>query len=169
MYSANLKKGYTLIETVIYVAILSIIYFLVVSTLLSFSSSYRNVVALRIVDNSGTNSMERMTREVRGAGAVDIINSTLGSSPGALTIISTSNGISTTTKFYLQNGIIKMDINGAYYGPLTLNNASVTNLVFYKLDNTNSTAVKIDMTVTGTSGFITKTKSYHSTIVLKGN
>jgi hypothetical protein len=168
MYSNKLKKGYTLIETVIYVAILATIYFLIISTLLSFNSSYRNVVALRIVDNSGIDAMERITRDVRSAASVDIFNSTLGSNPGVLTLVATSNGVSTTTKFYLQNGVVKMDINGTYYGPLTLSSASVTSLVFNKLDNSNSSAVKIDMTITGTSGFISKTKSYHSTIILKG-
>ena len=162
------KSGYTLVETIIYVGILSIVYFLIVSTLISFNSSYRNVVALRIVDNSAIDAMERMTRDIRLASIIDTGNSTLGTSPGVLTLIATSGGVSTTTKFYVQSGVLKVDVNGSYYGPLTLASATVTSLTFRRLSTTTSEAVKIDMIISGVTGPVTKTKSYHSTIILRG-
>lgn len=167
MSNIKRKSGYTLVETVIYIAMLTIVYFLIISTLLSFKNSYRNILALRLVDNSAIDSMERMSRDIRWSTTVDTNNSILDTTPGALTIVSTSNGISTTTKFYLQNNIIKIDINGVYYGPLTISNASVTSLIFRKMDSGISTAVKVDMMISGTSGQVTKTKSYHTTILMK--
>lgn len=157
-----------MIEVVIYVAILSVVYFLIVSTLLSFNSSYRNIVALRKVDNSGINAMERMTRDIRWATNVDTGNSTFNNNSGVLTMVATANGISTTTKFYLDSGVVKVDINGSYYGPLTLSSANVSKLSFSKLDSGISSAIKIDMTVSATSSVVIKTKNYHSTILIKG-
>lgn len=168
MTNAKLKKGYTLVEMVVYVAILSIITVVIANTLVSFSRSYRDLLALRIVDHSGIDAMERITRDTRSATTVDLANSTLGTSPGVLTLIKTTNSISTTTKFYIQNGILKTDVNGTYSGPLTLSKASVTNLVFTKINSSVGSAVKVDMTIGATVGAVTKNKNYHSTIILKG-
>src|SRR5438128_2713217 len=113
------KAGYTLVEMVIYVALMSVISFLIINTVLSFTKSYREVVALRIVDSGAIDSMERMTRDIRGGAIIDTRNSTLGTNPGILTLTTTTGGVSTTTKFYIQNGSLKIDVNGTYIGPLT--------------------------------------------------
>jgi type II secretory pathway pseudopilin PulG len=164
----NKNKGYSLVEMLIYVAILSIITFVLANTVLSFTRSYRDLASLRIVDHSGIDAMERMTRDIRASYAVDTANSILGTSPGVLTLLSTINGVTKTTKFYLNNGVIKVDVNGSYFGPLTLQKATINNLVFNVLDSGISKAVKVDMTVSAALGTTTKTKKYHSTIILKG-
>ena len=163
----NKKSGYTLVEMVIYMTIMSVVFLLIVNTVLTFTKSYKDIYVLRIVDGSAVDSMERISRDIRGASSVDVPNSTLGSSPGVLTIVSSNNGISTTTKYYLDSGVLKMDINGAYYGPLTGRGVSVSNLVFTKLDSGISTAIKIDMTAVGSFGTAVKTKNYHTTVLLK--
>ena len=166
--SKKIIGGYSLVEMIIYVSILSIISLLAINTILSFGPSYHALLAYRSAENSGIVSIERMSRDIRSANSVNTGNSTLGTSPGVLTLVSTSNGISTTTKFYLQNNILKVDVNGAYSGPLSLSNTSVTNLVFNLLTSTEGNAVKVDMTVQSTSSPATKTKTFHSTIILKG-
>lgn len=162
------KLGFSLIEMIVYITVLSIISLVVMNTIVSFTKSYKILGALRAVEHSAIDSMERMTRDIRSASSIDITNSTFGSNPGVLTIISTSGSFSTTTKFYLQNNVLKMDVNGVYYGPLTLSNATITNLIFTNLNSGISKAVKIDMTIDGSVGGVTKTGTYHSTIILKG-
>jgi len=160
-------KGYSLVEMIIYVAILSVISFLVINTTLSFTRGYRDIVALRIVDHSGIDVMERITRDIRLSTQIDDTNSIFNTNPGVLSLIYTTGGVSTVTKFYLEGGIVKLDINGVYFGPLTLSSATVSSLVFTKLSGGISNAVKIDMTVSGTVGTVTKTKTYHSTVILR--
>ncbi len=157
------NKGFSLVEMLIYVTLLATILLLVINTVLSFSSSYRQLAALRAAEHSGIDAMERITRDIRQASSADT------SIAGALTLVATSNSVSTTTRFYVQNNVLNVDINGTYYGPLTTSNASVTNITFTLLTNSTSKAVKVDMTVQGISGTVTKTKTYHSTIVLKGS
>lgn len=168
MLHKSKKQGFSLIEMVVYVSVLSVISVLLINMLISITSTYRTVVALRIAEHSGIDSMERMTRDIRGAISVDTANSILGTSPGVLTLVSTYSGVSTTTKFYVDSGVLKVDVNGTYLGPLTLADTSVTNLVFNLLDNGVSQAVKIDITISGTVGVINKSKTYHTTVVLKG-
>lgn len=163
------NSGFSLVEMVIYVTLLVVIFLIVVNTILSFTGSYQSLRALRALDHSSVSSMERITRDIRGATSVDTANSTLGTSPGVLTLTQTVGSVSTTTKFYLQGGVVKVDVNGVYSGPLTLTGTSVTNLVFTKLTSSISSAVKVDLTVSATVGTTTKTKIYHSTVILRGS
>ncbi|MFA5888668.1 MAG: prepilin-type N-terminal cleavage/methylation domain-containing protein [Candidatus Paceibacterota bacterium] len=161
------KSGYSLVEMIIYLAILSVVSLLMINTTLSFTRSYRNVVALRKVDHSAVDVMERLTRDIRSANQVDSINSVFGTNLGVLVIISTVDGVSTTEKFYFQNGVIRLDVNGSYFGPLSASDSVINSLVFTKLESGISTAIKIDMTVSGTAGTVTETRTYHSTVVLR--
>ncbi|MBI4155983.1 MAG: prepilin-type N-terminal cleavage/methylation domain-containing protein [Candidatus Zambryskibacteria bacterium] len=167
-FAKNKNNGYTLVEMIIYAALLSVISLLAVSTIVSFSKSYRTLVVLRAVDHSAIGAMERMTRDIRGATSLDLSRSVFGAGSGVLTIVTIYNSIETTTKFYLDNGAVKIDVNGDYFGPLTLSNVSVTSLTFTKLDSGIGNAVKIDMTVSATVGTASKTKTYHSTVILRG-
>lgn len=160
-------SGYSLVEMVIYLAILSVVSLIVINTILSFSQSYGNLRALRLLDHSASSALERMTRDIRSATSVDTANSALGVSPGVLTLLTSASA--TTTKFYVLNNILQVDVNNASSGPLTVSKSSITNLTFTKLSNGTTTAVKIDMTVSATDGTVSKSKNYHSTVVvLKG-
>lgn len=163
------NHGYSLVEMMIYAGILSLIVSIVVSMLLSFGFSYKNVSMLRLAENSGIYSIERMTRDIVSASTIDVGNSTFGSNPGVLSIVSTGDGVSTTTKFYVQNGVLKVDVNGSYFGPLTSSDTTVTNLVFRNITTSVSSAIKIDFSVRATSGAVTKDKNYYTTVILRGN
>ncbi len=169
MFNKKYNSGFTLVEMIIYVFILTIISAVIINMLLSFTSTYRTVVALRIAENSGIDSMERITRDIRAASSVDLSNSILSASPGRLALTTTSGGVSTTTRFYLNEGILKVDVNGVFVGPLTVSKAQVTSLVFRLLDSGVSQAVRVDMTVQATVGSTVKTKTYHATVILKGS
>ena len=165
------KKGYSLVEIVIYVSILAVFFIIIIDSLLSFTKSYREVISLRIIERSGLDSMERMTRDIRSATTVDLINSTLNSNPGVLSLVATYNGFSTTTSFYLQNGVLKVNVNGIYQGPLSAVDATVTGLIFRRFSNGSSnisSGIKIDMTIEASVGSTTKSKKYYSTVILKG-
>lgn len=153
-------KGVSLVEMLIYVALISVIFLLIVQTILSFTSSYRQLAANRALEHTAINVLERVTREVRNASNVNV-------SGNALTTTQATNGVSTTTRFYLDTGVVKMDVNGSYYGPLSVVSGTVTSLTFTVLSSPGPQAVKIDMTVQGRSGAVTRTKSFHSTIIAK--
>lgn len=162
------KSGYSLVEAVFYISILTLFFIIIINTIISFTKPYREILVLRYTERSGLDSMERMTRDIRGATSVNSGSSTLGSHPGVLTIVSTFGGISTTTRFYIDNGVLKVDVNGTYAGPLTSSKATVTNLVFRQMSNSRSSAVKVDVTISSSIGSTTRTKKYYSTTIIKG-
>jgi len=163
------KKGYSLLEMLIYISILTVIFILIVNTTISFTRSYRDLFVLRAIEHSAITSLERMTRDIRNSTSLDTVQSAFGTTPGTLVINQTIIGTTTVAKFYVQSGVLKVDVGGAYVGPLTLSNVVVTNLTFTQLLSGNSSAVKIDLTLQGTSGQVVKSKKFHSTIILKGS
>jgi len=169
---SNIKKnnkGYSLVEMVIYISLLSVITIVLVNTVLSFTSSYKELAVLRAIDESAIDVMERLTREIRNSSGVDMVTSSFNSNPGFLTLTTVSGGVLSTQRFYLDDGVVKVDIDGVYLGPLTLSSATITNLVFRKLDNTVSSAIKIEMTISATVGEITKARDFYSTVVMRGS
>lgn len=165
------QKGFSLVEMVIYVAILSIVTFVLINTFISFGDTYRQVRMHRAIDNSAYVSLERMTRDIRNATNIVVNQSTFGVSAGVL-VLNTANALtSTTTSFYVDyvdSGVLKVDVNGTYSGPLTLAQVTVTNLVFNRLVSTSSEAVKVDMTLEYEYGSDIITKTYNTTVILKG-
>lgn len=161
------NRGYTLVEAIIYVSILSIFFIVIINSLLSFTRPYKEILVLRTIERSGLESMEKMAREIRAATTIDLGNSTFGVDPGELTLISNVNGVSTSTNFFVENGILRAYVNGVYLGPLTNSTTTVSSLIFRRLSNSVSEAVKIDMTIQMSFGSVTKSKSYHSTVILK--
>lgn len=164
----SLHKGFSLVEMIIYIAILSLVTFVLVNTLMSFGSTYREVRIQRAIDTSALMSLERMTRDIRNATNIVINQSIFITHPGVLVLNTADNTYSTTTRFYLDTGVLKVDVNGVYSGPLTLAQTSVTNLSFNRLVSSSSEAVKIDMTVQYVYGSTTKIKNYHTTVIVKG-
>ena len=163
------KKGFSLIEMLVYVSVLTIIFLLVINTVLSFTSSYHRLAALRQLDRSGTDSLERLTRDIRNATSIDAANSVFGSASSTLQIIATQNSVSTTTKFYIPAGTLKLNVNSIVIGPLTNSDVTVTNFNLTSLTSSNSSAVRIQMTLQATNGSVTVSKKYYSTVILKGS
>ncbi|MBX4198177.1 prepilin-type N-terminal cleavage/methylation domain-containing protein [Candidatus Parcubacteria bacterium] len=164
-YFTIAKKGFSLIEMIIYVSILAVIFLLIVRTVLSFTGSYRDLIVLRALDRSAYNSFERMSRDIHGASSINTLQSSLGTSPGALALAA---GAATSTRFYVQNEKISVDVNGVYVGPLTVKNTAVSSLIFRMISGT-TTAVRIDLTLTASSGPVIRTKTFHSTVLLEGS
>ncbi|MDQ3015009.1 MAG: prepilin-type N-terminal cleavage/methylation domain-containing protein [bacterium] len=167
-YPAQQNKGFTLFEMIIYIAVIGMMFAVTIHTIVSFTRSYRHLAVLRSLDRSAVTILERMTRDIRNANSVDTGQSVFVSSPGTLAVVQTSGGLSTTTRYYTQSGQMRLDENGSYVGPLTLNNTLVSSLVFQQMTGT-TTAIRIDLTLQSTSGGVTRTKPFHATVILKGS
>ena len=163
MKSRDTQFGFTLVEMLVYIALLGLILTVLINITLSFSKSYEQIGALRAADQSALTAMERMIRDIHSAAAIDTGLSVFGTSPGVLVL--TNDTI--TTRFYVVDGEVRVDVGGAYLGPLSLSSAEVTNLVFTHLTTEETQAIKIEMTVEGRKGGVVKTKTYRTTATLK--
>jgi len=166
--SVNPRRGFTLVEMVVYIAILVLSTILFINLLLSITTSYRTLKAVQSIHSSAVSSIDRMGFEIRGAKAVVSANSVFDAHPGKLVLtIPTSSG-DITKEFYLDgSGILIIKEEGVDQGPLTKNNIEITSLIFRHLSATSS-AIKIEMTIEGSNGKITKSAVFFDTFVLRG-
>jgi len=150
-----MKRGITLIETVVYVAILAVIAIGAVRLLLSSSSNAAEVRWERKIIADGKFALELLTREIRLSSDVIAAGSTFGVNPGALQLRSLSSpGSSTevTKTFTLSASRITRQVDGGSIEYLTGTGTRVTELVFWQSANSNSKLISIKLVIEAGEG-----------------
>ena len=152
-------KGYTLLETVVYVGILAVIAVLALGSILSVYRAFGKTKVERRLALNGDVAIERMVRGIRGATSTDVAASVFGANPGILKI----GG----TKFSLLGSVLQVAESGGAPQDLT-SDANVSNLVFYRTVSANSEIIKIEMTLQAGTGIFQKSKNFYGAAVLRG-
>lgn len=164
------KKGFSIIETLIYISILAIFTVFVFELVILMSNSYKKVELSRTIANSAVISMERMTRDTRGAINLDQAGSVLGTNPGRLQLFTVDeNGTNVTVAFRLESGRVNVYENDVLMGPLTSLQASTTELVFRLYTNSGAKAIGIEMTIEATRGPDTRSDSFKTTTLIRNS
>lgn len=165
----NFKNGFSLTEMVIYVAILSVLTIVTVNSTFSAIRAFAEFRVSRDLSSSGTSLVERLTREIRKAHGIDAPNSTLGTNPGRLTLLTKdAGGVDTTVEFYIESNKLKIKEGGVAMGSLTSSTTIITNFIARSLTNTNSSAIKAEIGLMSTRGNISKSGNFYTTILLRG-
>ncbi len=163
------NKGYTLLETVVYVSIFSVVIFVTFLILFSITRAFAEARIYNEVEVSGTTAMERITRELRTATSADIL-ADVGTGDSGIQLNTTAeDGTAKTIKFYFDESAKTVNIidGGADKGSLTGNGVSVTNLDFYKWVTPKGSLIKIEITVQSNRKTTLK-ENYYDSIVLRG-
>lgn len=168
MQFQNARKGFSLIEVVVYIAVLAGISTIAVGSLLRVNAALAQVRAIRSLNGAGTSALERLIRVTRDAKSVNEGSSTFDVSPGALSLTG-SESPAVTYGFSVSGGGLLLD-TGATQTVLTPPNVAVTNLVFRSITNgTVSRAVKIELSLAVSSHRATTTQNYYSTVILRNS
>ncbi len=167
-----MHSGVSLLEAVLYVALLGLVLVMIVNVLLILSRGRASLVASKNINNSAITTMERLTREIREAAEIKeaVGESVFNTNPGELWLESPdTTGIATTTRFYLSGGKLFISKNGSTLGALTVNGTTVAGLVFRKIDTSTSTAIKVELQLRSGSGAASHTENFYTTTVLRGS
>lgn len=138
----NQERGFSLIETIIYTALLT----LVVSTAIYFMTSvfdaYKKVFAQREVMSGIQFALDLISEETKFAKNIYTPTSVFDNDNGQLSIETTQNPpsgeTSTYVDFYLDNGRIYVKREGQTEIPLTSNQVRITKLRFTNLTPANA-------------------------------
>lgn len=157
------KRGYSLMEAVVYITILATIAVFTVNTILITTKAFAAARNLRNVHASAEAALERITREIRFAENVNTASSVFDINPGVLTLVSidpTTEAPQTIT-LALTNNAVTIQKGSGIPEDLTSGRASVTNLIFRHLVSagTTSEAVKVELEV--------NSKKFYDTIILR--
>lgn len=160
--------GFTLIELVVYVAILGALAAIAANTLIIAGASLAEIRAERALNAATAVAMERAVRLVRGAEAIDEALSTLGSSPGALALLGPETPPA-VSRFAVNSEALLLTV-GNQTATLTPPGVAVTELVFRRMAaGTTSEAVRIELTLAASSGRATSTLRSYATVVLRNS
>ena len=140
-----MKGGYTLLETVVYIAILALIAVMALGSIFSIYRALSQTLVERKLTLNGDIALETMIREIRAASSVDP-SSVLGTNPGTLKIGS---------KTFSPSNFTTSDVG-------------VTNLIFYASSTANSAIVKIELSLQAGGGVFQKTKNFYGSAVMRG-
>ncbi|HCB35204.1 MAG: hypothetical protein A2W52_02100 [Candidatus Taylorbacteria bacterium RIFCSPHIGHO2_02_49_25] len=164
----NSSHGFSLVEVLLYVIILSFALLALLQTLLVITNSYRALKNTERLEQDAIVALERFFREARDGYALDDAGSIYNAYPGKLLIRSTDvNGLPKTVEFYLDAGKLSVKENGVVAGLLTSPGASVSNLVFRKISTVRSRGVKIEMTIVSGTSTAARTGNFYATAVLR--
>jgi len=165
---SNSKKGYTLVEALIYIAIFVVMSSVMVSLILLILETNRQVAPLNSLSRGAISTLEIISREIRNASSIDTVGSVMGTSTGSLKINTfDQRGSPKTIKFYLDLGVIKLAENDIYLGPLTTDDVVANSLFFDLATSTNQNLIRIEMDLTAGSGKHQKNERFYSSTKLR--
>ncbi|RJQ30798.1 hypothetical protein C4572_03485 [Candidatus Parcubacteria bacterium] len=158
--------GSTLLETVIYSAILALVAALTAQSFLAMSKTYASIRATRAVNISTVSAMERIIREIRLADTIDEAGSILSNDTGKLRIIAGAS----STEFSLIGSDVYISENGGSFDPLTSSSSEILLMRFDKITASGtSKALRVTMETRAKVGHIQKQEKFYNTAVLRGS
>lgn len=144
-------KAFTLIEYLIYVALLTILTLTVASLLAQFIALTKKTIALREIQDSARTALALMAQEVKQAKGIYTPTSVFGTSPGQLSL-ETKNDLpaqelSTYVDFYVDGQGIYQKHEGQNPTRLTSKNVQIKNLTFTLLNQASIPGVRIGLSL----------------------
>lgn len=164
-------SGYSLIEVVIYTAILASLTIFVANTVLLSFSSLKNARINRKINLSAETALERLIRESRLARSVDNTLSVLGSNPSTLVLESVASAVDATPSsksFFISGGRLAFQKNGGEIKFLTAPNIYVSSFLVSKTESLHSEAVKINLILESSESASPVSRSFYISAVLRG-
>src|SRR3989344_4042339 len=162
--------GFSVVEMVIYIGLVSLCLLLIIDLVVVMSSSYRKLTLARIVADSASFSMERITREIRVASDIDMAQSVFNTSPGRIRLQSAdAGGYAQSVPFALEDGRINVYENDLLSGALTSNKASTTALVFTRFATATSTGLMVLMDVQASKGEDVRSAEFRTFVQMRNS
>lgn len=165
-----MSAGASLVEVVIYVALLVILLVVIVATLLSIAKTSRELTAWQSLQSEGAAAMDRLAREIRTADDL-ASGGVFGSNPGKLiittaglaggTVADTVIGVDASDNLYLKAG-------SAATTTLT-SRTEARSLIFRDISNSTTSAVRVELVLGTKPGLVDKTMNLYNTIILRSS
>lgn len=156
--------GFTLVEMLIYIAVLSIAVIAMITTFLTYRTILLRNEVERAVSHNAQVVLERLTRDIHEAESVDT------SVSGQITLQTADSA--TTTVYALSGDTIVLTVNGNNLGALVEDDVTITAFTNIEYENVASeiptTLVRVTLGLEAVNAVATTTKTYNTSAVLRG-
>lgn len=160
----NIKNGFSLVEMIVYIAIMTVITIVLVQSFIVVLKSNRVSFASSVLRNSGYSIMENIIREVRFS------KSSNQCSSGVIELVQGDNNI---IRFYKNSDGLLLLSEGnptlSDKGFLNSKGTKISDLSCTMINTTKSKAIKIKLVLETEMGGQYKSESFYSTIILRGS
>lgn len=164
------QKGFALVETIMYVGIIAVMSVFIINMILSMFFAFANARDIRRLTLDGTIALERITREIRLANAVNG-TSVFDIHPSSLALASVmgSNDPTPATKeFLVINGRIAMRTNGNL--EYLVSPQTTTSLFIMRhIKTARSEGIKIEFTIERDTRKGPLARSFYTSVILRGS
>lgn len=164
MNNKQTQRGFSLVEMLVYIAILLIVSTASVTFMISlndFVSQYRVETALY---RSSTSAMEQILVALRQADSYDAIGSVTADADGVLSI---ANG-ATSTVIARNTDELELTIDGVVYGNMLADSVDVTSFYVYEYAVGEGNMVRVRLSLTATVNGVTKDITLYGGSVIRG-
>jgi Tfp pilus assembly protein PilW len=163
-------KGMTMVETIVYVAIFSVISMFVFDLLHQTSTLYAQLKQNREMNETGVFIMEKLTRDIKSSVNIDSSASTFGANPGRLSMNTiTASGTPTTVEYRVIGDALYLFENGVGRGAIMASTTRLDGLIFNFMQAGQVQGVKIDLHLRPAGATTVDSQHYYSTVLLRGS
>lgn len=159
------QKGFSLIEMLVYIALLVLLSGAVIVSIFSLSDVFQRNTHERELADAAVHTLERISREARKAGGFNLGGSQLNVPLGSVALVDGS----TTTIFSVTNGRMEVSVNGAPEEVLTPEHIVVDNVVFHRLQSTSTEALRVSLTLSVKEDTASTSMTFLNTAVLRNS
>lgn len=159
------NRGFTLVEVMVYLAILVIVSSVSVATLISYQDVIAEQKVKRLLTSNAQSVLERATREIRNADALDQFGSTLGTGSDVIDLTNIGDDVVISAS----GGAISIAVGSAPAVLLTDDEVNVDNFTAEFFDNGVTEFVSLAITLSATSSQRASTETFYGGAVLRGS
>lgn len=161
--------GYSLIELTIYIGILAALAVMAVGGMISMVRTFGEIRAYTDLRQGGASALDRMTREIRYASAVDMAGTTLDANPGRLKLTSTDeSGTPKTMEFSVASESLVLAENGVDTGSIVGDGVTVESFVVRRALTDKGALVKLELMLKDTRDAGARSAAFYGSAVLRG-
>ena len=163
------QKGFTLIETLIYIGIIGAVVASFVVFSMSITNSRNKTYVVQEVQANGRTALSIMTQKIRAASSVTTGSCTFDSDPGELYLV--IDGTTNIINLDADDGVLQLTAGAADPVAITTDEVQVTNLVFTDLTDGDRDNIRIEMTAAynnlGTDVEYTYSENFQTAVSLR--
>lgn len=144
-----MQRGFTLVELIIYVSIISLIGTAAVHYTLGVSQARNKNEVTQQIQANGRTALQLVSQRIRGATGLNVASSTFDASPGVLTLtFATSTKNPTVIDLTSENGQLRIQEGTTAPVIITPATMQITNLTFTDLTSSSARAnVRVQFTI----------------------
>ena len=159
------QKGFTLIETLIYVACFTLILVALTDITLSVNKIYAHVRTLNTLQTSAITSLQNISRDVKVASQIQSIST--NPAHFVLTAKDAQENV-LTQEYYLENGVLYVKKNNSQVVALTDSSVQVSDFEAYPVLAGSSTALTTKLSLQVFNSGATTTENFQLTDLMMG-